>query len=506
LTRREFLKVAGAGAAGMTLLAAAGCDRTQRLPNRPDKAPTGGSDMTDMNVILVILDTMRKDHVGAYGNEWIKTPNLDALAKESLLFTRAYPESMPTLCARRAIHTGMRTWPFRDYEPAKGESLFIYGWQPIPDEQTTLAEILRSKGYDAMFVTDTYHQFEPSYNFHRGFDAYYFIRGQTTDHFRPLWMCPQEKLDQSLLKGGSPVAAKLRRYFANNYAKGAERKSEEDWFAPQVFMRSAEFLDGASQEQPFFLCVDCYDPHEPWDPPEEYVSLYDEGYDGPEPYAPSYGSSDYLTERELKRMRALYAGEVTMMDRWLGNFLERVDSMGLMENTLLILLGDHGHCLGEHGYVGKPENALYPELVEVPFLVRHPEAKGAGQTSDHYASTHDVAPTILGALGIEPREPMEGQDLSVLLEGGEPEARPHFTLGFEYYVWTRDDSYVMFGRNDGTEAKLFDLREDLEMRNDIARQHPDMVQSMFQDYVLKDAGGGPLPNYQKPRSKRRAAT
>jgi hypothetical protein len=92
------------------------------------------------------------------------------------------------------------------------------------------------------------------------------------------------------------------------------------------------------------------------------------------------------------------------------------------------------------------------------------------------------------------------------LRGGEPEARPHFTLGFEYYVWTRDDSYVMFGRNDGTEAKLFDLREDPEMRNDIAKQQPDVVQRMFQDYVLEDAGGGPLPNYQKPRPKRRAAT
>ena len=73
--------------------------------------------------MLVILDSLRKDHVGAYGNGWIKTPNLDALARESLLFTRPYPESIPTLCARRAIHTGMRTWPFENWHPAKGDEI-----------------------------------------------------------------------------------------------------------------------------------------------------------------------------------------------------------------------------------------------------------------------------------------------------------------------------------------------------------------------------------------------
>ena len=70
-----------------------------------------------MNVIVVILDSLRRDHVGVYGNDRIRTPNLDALAKESLRFTRAYPESIPTLPARRAIHTGKRTWPFRNWEP-----------------------------------------------------------------------------------------------------------------------------------------------------------------------------------------------------------------------------------------------------------------------------------------------------------------------------------------------------------------------------------------------------
>src|SRR5919108_2015026 len=111
-----------------------------------------------MNVIVVILDSLRKDHVGVYGNDRIRTPNLDALADESLRFERAYPESIPTICARRAIHTGFRTFPFKDM-PLQQENAPVYGWLPIPWYQATLAEILQTAGYETVLVTDTYHQF-----------------------------------------------------------------------------------------------------------------------------------------------------------------------------------------------------------------------------------------------------------------------------------------------------------------------------------------------------------
>jgi arylsulfatase A-like enzyme len=483
LTRREFLKAAGGGA---VVLAAAGCGRPDILPNLPDRATIGGQ---DTNVVLVIIDTLRKDHLGAYGNPWIKTPNLDAFAQESLSFTQAYPESIPTICARRAIHTGIRTWPFRDWHLYKGISIVRYGWQPIPEEQTTLAEILQEKGYETLFVTDTQHQFQASMNFQRGFDVFDFIRGQTRDNYKPVWTLPREKrravLDKPAGVGG------MRHYFANT----AGRSSEEDWFAPRVFARASEFLEAASKgDRPFFLVVDSYDTHEPWDPPEDYVSFYDEGYNGREPYWPDEGSSSYLTDRQLQRVRALYAGEVTMMDHWLGNFLNKMSELGLFENTLLVVLADHGSSHGEHGIVGKPTYALWPEVTDIPFFIRHPEGKSAGKTSDYYASTHDVAPTILGFLGIEPPQPMEGQNLSVLLEGKEPEPRPHFTLGYHEHVWARDERYVMFSRYDGSEAKLYDVPDDPSMRNDLSGEHPDVVKRMFDGYVLKDAGG-PLPTY-----------
>src|SRR5919202_2677288 len=374
LTRRDFLKAAGAGAAGMALLGAAGCSRFARLPE--DYLPKGGS---RMNVVVVIIDSLRKDHVGAYGNDWIKTPNLDSLASESLRFTHAHPEAMATIPVRRAIHTGMRTWPTRPP---------YFGWKSIPSRQRTLAETLSVEGYRTALVTDTYVQFPM--NFGRGFDVYRTIRGQENDPYKDPSSISEEEMRQRYLILGE--GNKARQYLAN--VQG--RDSEEDWFAPRVFSGAIDALEeAAGGNRPFFLVADCYDPHEPWDPPKEDVDLYDEGYEGKEPLADHYGKDDYLTDRQLLRMRALYAAEITMMDRWLGKFVDRAYELGVMDDTLLVVLSDHGHCLGEHGYTGKPGYALYPELTDTIFMVRHPEGKGAGKTSEFYASTHDVAPTIL---------------------------------------------------------------------------------------------------------------
>jgi arylsulfatase A-like enzyme len=239
LTRRDFLKMTGAGA---MLLGATGCDLTERIRNIDPPGVQEGA-----NVVLIIIDSLRKDHIGAYGNEKIQTPNLDALAKDSLLFTRAYPESIPTICARRAIHTGLRTWPFRDWAPPKGEDIILQGWEPIPNYQTTLAEMMQAAGYGTYFVTDNMHQFKPSYNMHRGFDVFDFFRGQTTDNYKPAWTYPKDKVDQALLKGNIPaMTGQMRQYFANV----KERKTEADWFSPMVFSQAAEYLDVLSQGGP----------------------------------------------------------------------------------------------------------------------------------------------------------------------------------------------------------------------------------------------------------------
>lgn len=142
LTRKDFIKTTGMAAAfpGVSSLRR----WYNEVPEMPDNILPWGP---DMNVILIFIDSLRKDHVGVYGSERTQTPNLDAFARQSLRFSRAYPESGHTVPVRRAAHTGMRSFPFDNYETSKGEHVHAYGWQPIPDSQPTVAEILRENGY-----------------------------------------------------------------------------------------------------------------------------------------------------------------------------------------------------------------------------------------------------------------------------------------------------------------------------------------------------------------------
>jgi arylsulfatase A-like enzyme len=448
-----------------------------------------------MNVVLVILDSLRRDHVGVYGNDLIQTPNLDALAKDSLRFTRPYPESIPTICSRRAIYTGKRTWPFRNWTLPRGETIFApAGWQKIPEDQTSIVRTLSEAGYQTTLVTDTFHLFKPSYNFQQGFETFDYVRGQAKDAYR-LGPVPSDKeLGQYTIAGSDAQAReKVKQHLTNNVG----REREEDYFAPQVFSRAIEKLGVVSEgERPFFMVVDSFDPHEPWDTPEPYRSMYGEPLEDGEPVQPNYGSSDYLTERELRRMRELYAAEVILTDHWFGRFLNRLEDLGMFENTLLITLSDHGVAIGEHGFTGKMPNVLWPEITDIVFYVRHPEGKGSGKSSEFYASLHDVAPTVLANLGLDQPQPMDGQDLTPILEGRSlEEERPHFTLGYDNYSWARDEEYVMFCLNDGTEAKLYDLSEDPEMDNDLAEENPQIVHRMYEEYIVSDAGGEPPPIY-----------
>ncbi len=207
-TRKDFLKPLGTGAAGMVLFGGAGCTLTDRLL-KPPRPRLQGKQAN--NAIVVIIDSLRKDHVGAYGGGWAKTPTLDALAAESLRFTRAHPDAMPTIPARRAIHTGMRTFPVKP--PA-------YSWHPIPPNQATLAEILKSKGYATFLITDTYLQFGG--NFGRGFEVYHRIHGQEGDRVKDPSLISEEKMRQRYLVHGK--GKNLRQHLAN--ARG--RKGEED--------------------------------------------------------------------------------------------------------------------------------------------------------------------------------------------------------------------------------------------------------------------------------------
>ncbi|MFP4073600.1 MAG: sulfatase-like hydrolase/transferase, partial [Actinomycetota bacterium] len=155
ITRRGLLRAAGLAVGAVPLAKwgpdAMGLGRKVLATGSPDSLPRVEPDFAQpangMNVIVVVLDTLRKDYVGAYGNEWVMTPTLDEIAARGTRFARVVPESLPTIPVRRALHTGMRTFPFRDVERHRGDTVGLLGWQRIPERQTTLAEMLSQSGY-----------------------------------------------------------------------------------------------------------------------------------------------------------------------------------------------------------------------------------------------------------------------------------------------------------------------------------------------------------------------
>ena len=293
-----------------------------------------------MNIILIVSDTFRHDYLGCYGNEWIRTPNLDGFAKKATVFDRAYAASFPTVPHRHDLYTGRYTFTYSD-------------WAPLPMNEMVLSQALRQAGCVTQLIVDTPHILKDRFNYDRGFDGWLWIRGQENDRYMTT---PKEvKLPcepSKLRKRGVTTTQHLRNV--------SSRCSESDHFVAQTMTAATKWLElNYNQHDKFFLHVDTFDPHEPWDPPRWYVDMYDPGYDGEEVVYPVYGPSHYLTEDELNHCRALYAGEVTMVDRWVGMLLRQVEDLGLLEDTAIVFTSDHGFYLGEHGLIGKSVIALW---------------------------------------------------------------------------------------------------------------------------------------------------
>jgi arylsulfatase A-like enzyme len=460
-----------------------------------------------MSVVLVCLDSVRADHVGAYRADrtrprnQVRTPSLDELARASLRFTRARPEQLPTGPTRRSVHTGIRTFPADGWRP-DADSPRIYGWQHIPEAQATLAELFGAAGHRTAMVTDNTWMLKPSWApFTRTWGDFIGIRGQ---------------VQQSLPKGRSIDRVDVARYLpdglrslpgtkaetnreviARYVVNRGPRRREEDWFAPRVFRAASRWLErNGTAPEGFFLFIDSFDPHEPWDPPRKYLARYDD----PDPQVkdaifPVYGRDGYLTEREITRMKALYAGELTMTDHWLGVFLERLDELGLAERTLVVVFSDHGVSLADRGFVGKSPSQMYAEMVDVPLLVRHPEGRGAGTTTDFLASLHDLAPTLLSAAGVPVPEAMEGIDLTPLLAGTPPATeRKIQTAAYNDYVWASDGELSLVASGRGRNRRLFDREDDPGERRNLAAERPGDAERLWKQ-IVEDAGGRSLPRY-----------
>jgi arylsulfatase A-like enzyme len=351
-----------------------------------------------MNIIVIVSDTFRRDQLTCYGNTTVRTPNLDKFAQEALIFEDFYPTSFPTVPARADLMTGRYT--------------FIYvPWGPLPQSEVTLAECLNKVGYNTAAVADTPFLTRRGYGHDRGFKDFVYVRGQ--------------------LDGSERDYLHLQRPFSE----------EQGYCAAKTFKEAADWLQRHHKDK-FFLYVDTWDPHEPWDPPDYYVKPYYPEYDR-EVIPPNYWDykADGYSELDMEIARACYQGEISMVDHWFGYFMERVRVMGLLETTAVFFLSDHGFYFGEHGLFGKrrfrwPDGSnfeegfakgmtvdeqivyrspLHNEVTQIPLLVHLPGT--ARRRVPGLVSIPDLMPTVLELAGAPIPNRVQARSLVPMIEG-----------------------------------------------------------------------------------------
>lgn len=474
-TRRRLIGAAGAGAVGAAALGAG-----LRVG-----AGAGGDEEDPRNVLLIVVDTLRADHVGAYGQLDVRTPNIDALAAAGTRFTRMYPEAMPTMPMRRTIMTGRRMFPFNDWHPWAGVG-GSPGWGPIMPGSRTLVDDFSRAGYSTSYVTDN-----PFIGFAEALGPF----RDTIDHLVPIpghagMERPKSSLPErhalrvlpARMRDKPKEVATMRDYLAQNGGANGLDIDEARTPAARVFEAAIENLrrvgrprrDGRAR-RPFFMVVDSFDPHEPWVPPRKYRALYgdpDEPFIGNLAYGPA---AERMTPDEIERLQRTYKASVSLVDAQIGRLLDRLERLGLEEETTVMLVSDHGILLGERDWIGKSAWLLGPEMIHVPLIVRHPGGED-GVVSDWLVSTPDVPPTLMGLAGLRPRRRYEGTDLSPIVDGGDPPgARALAYGGYANDFYVRDDRWSLVSDNRMAGSQLYDLRNDPGELHDVSDENPEVV-------------------------------
>jgi arylsulfatase A-like enzyme len=386
----------------------------------------------------------------------------------------AYPEALPTIPMRRVVMTGRRIFPSESIEQPD-DGVKIRGWHQLYAEDVTISEALRRGGYYTGFVSDVYHQFKPGKNFHRGFDSWRYIRGQEGDRLEPgprrairLADYLHRSQTAALKSGGGPMQYLLNR---------RHWKGEEDWLASQVFNEAGRWLENAGESQPFYLHIESFSPHEYWDPPEDYYRMYmKQDYRGPRLISPPL-TTEKMAPVEVEHVRALYAGYVTFVDSRIGKFLETVEKLGLMGNTIMAFTADHGTMMGEQNQLHKAETRIREQVTHVPLVIYHPRRAWAGRRIRGFVQHTDLMPTLLELAGVAAPSRVTGESLTPLIEEGRESRRDLIVTGWGEHaaIRTREWSYIERWSPGPPFTELYEVQRDREELSNVAGEHPAVV-------------------------------
>ena len=381
--------------------------------NPPASANARTQDRAPLNAVVVLLDSLNRHLLGAYGSREFATPNLDRFARRAVRFDTHYAGSLPCMPARHDLLCGALDFLWKP-------------WGSIEIWEDPITVELARAGVTTMLVSDHPHLFEVGgENYHCDFTAWDYQRGHESDPWRtrpdPSWV-------------GAPSYGRGHTHYDDS--RGYFR-DEADFPGPRTLAAASRWLEhDAPHHERFLLFVDEFDPHEPFDTPEPYASLYDPDWRGPHliwpPYTRAGVGEGVLTEREARQVRACYGGKLTMIDRWFGGLLDALDRTGLWDSTAVIVCTDHGHYLGEKDAFGKPALPVYETLGHIPLMVAWPGV--APGTCSALTTNVDVHATLLDLFGVRARQRTHGHSLAKLLRGETTRIRDWALSGY----WGRE--------------------------------------------------------------------
>lgn len=437
-----------------------------------------------MNVVVVMLDSLRQDHVSFYGWEGcpVKTPHLDALAAEAVVFDNIYPEGLPTIPVRTDLVTGQ-------------SSLTNRTWQPLVPTDVTCMQLFRKEGYVTALVADTYHLFKPDMNFHRGCDVFHWVRGAEYDACKagpPKHLKLEDHITPQMRENWRNVVLNALR----NLDGRVEPQDFPCWQTMEAALRVLEQARGA--KRPVFLWIDTFQPHEPWCPPPKFDVYGDRGYRGPKVVLPPGGPAEnWGTPEQIQRTRSLYAGEAAYTDACCGHLFASMRQMGCMDDTAIVVLSDHGHPLCDHGKFLKGPDRMYSELLKVPFIVRLPGGAGGGRRVSALGRFPDLTPTLLDLAGFGANSlAMAGKSLKPILQGTGQSPYAATISGFFPAVdrCIRDERYSYVVRPEGQAHELYDLAADPRERKNLIDDGREIAQAL-----LNEIGSAYFGRQAKPR-------
>lgn len=375
-------------------------------------AACGGREDRRPNVLLVSIDTLRADHLSAYGHWRPTSPNLDRLAANGVLFEECFAPTSWTLPSHLSMLTGLSMSVHGIDDERLWQVVGVPGGPPVlPMKGTFLSEVFQKAGYrTAGFVTWKF--LEPRFGFGPGFEVY------------------ERVSDIELLDGDSEARLQREARAREGTGQVAQLATERpEWFAAQgptadlVVRRASAWLDGLQADDnraPWLLFAHIFDPHDDYRAPEPFLHRFTKAdYEGPidgrgvtadGPVRPG------MDERDLAQLVAYYDGEIAWTDDRVGALIADVERRGALENTIVVVTSDHGEEFFEHG--AKQHRAqLYAESLHVPLIVAWPRGLPAGRRVPGLVGLVDLAPTLYSLADVPAPPHLSGRDLSPAARG-----------------------------------------------------------------------------------------